>query len=407
MAAVLVLVLLAGVLLAWQRPWQSGDAATDQAVVALPADAASRLTAQFRALSEADSQDAFVAAAGDLAAGREFGLRTWRSLQALAAPGASFRYISGGEVADRADGSATAVAEVEWRPSASSGLDESSTHRSSVELRVAPEQDGTFSIVSAARRVGNVPIWLVGAVAVDRGDGRTVIRIDGGDDALPVDDLATRARAAVGAVVPVTGSTLAIVSPSNQEQMATILGQDTGAVAQIAAVTTRLDGESDGQDVVVVLNPAVFDTMDRRAAQVVVSHEATHALTSAVGTPAPDWVVEGFADYVALRDDTAALSVSAGQILATVKAGRLPDQLPDDSDFGATEYGLGGVYESAWMIFRLLGERFSDDQILSFYESVIDGRSIDRALDESFGLTLEELTTQWRDYLTKSASTVS
>lgn len=45
--------------------------------------------------------------------------------------------------------------------------------------------------------------------------------------------------------------------------------------------------------------------------------------------------------------------------------------------------------------------------MVGFYEDVVGGRPVERALRSSFGLTLDELTDDWTRYLTKSASTVS
>jgi hypothetical protein len=404
-AAVLVLVALAAILLAWQQPWR-GDASEDDAAT-IPRDASSRLTAQLRDLSGAGSEQDFVAAAGDRPASREFARRTWRSMQAVAAPGTTFRYLSGGEVADRPDGSAGASVEVSWKASPASGLDPDVTHRSTVELRVAPQRDGSLSIVGTGRVSSSVPVWLLGDVTVDTGGGRTIVRIDGGDDSMPVDDMVARARDVVERTVPGVDGDLTVISPRTQAQMAAVVGQQQDAVAQIAAVTTGIDGDTAADDVVVVLNPAVFATMDQRAAQVVLTHEATHVLTSAVGTTAVNWVVEGFADFVALQDDTAPLSVSAGQVLARVRAGDVPAALPTDTDFGSTQHGLGAVYESAWMIFRMLGEQHPRQDVVAFYREVIGGEPVERALRSTFGLTVDELTADWRAYLTKSASTVS
>ena len=64
--------------------------------------------------------------------------------------------------------------------------------------------------------------------------------------------------------------------------------------------------------------------MDDRAQRVVMTHEATHVLTGIVRSHIELWVAEGFADYVALHDDTAPLSVSAGQILRKVKVDGAP-----------------------------------------------------------------------------------
>ncbi len=308
-------------LLIWQRPWQeSGDT-----VVGIPADASSRLAAQFRALTEAGSESEFIAAAGTSKAAKAFARRAWEGREALGADSVELRYVRGGDVADRADGSAVATVDVSWRAGDDIGLDDTTVRTSSVAFRVAPQADGRFAVVAASPRKGALPIWLAGDVAVERTSGSVVIRVDGGDAELPVESMATAARAAVARVVPNTKGEVTVVSPHTQSQMARLVGQPLAQVRQIAAVTTRLDGQGGtSADTVIVLNPTVFSTMDRRAAQVVLTHEATHLLTHAVGTRAESWVVEGFADFVALHDDSAPLSVSAGQILGEVNAGRSP-----------------------------------------------------------------------------------
>jgi hypothetical protein len=405
-AAVLVLALLAGVLLLWQRPWESSDG--DVASAELPSDVSSRLTGQLRSLAAADSQKAFVAAAGDLPDATRFGRRTWSSLIALGATNLDLRYVSGGEVADRADGSAEAVVDVAWRAGQESGLGATALHRSTVALRIAPEADGGLSIVDAASRKGPLPLWLAGRVEVERGRGTVVVSVDGGDGSFPLVSMGEVARDAVTQVVPKAAGEITVVMPHTQEQAAMLLGQESDTVAPIAAVATRLDDSASARARdVVVLNPRVFTTMDQRAAQVVLTHEATHLLTGAVGTRAATWVVEGFADFVALHDDTEPLSVSAGQVLTQVRDGRVPKQLPDAEQFSSAGRGLGAVYESTWMIFRMLGERYPDSSIVELYRAVLAGRPVARALDASMGLSEKQLTAQWRRYLTKSASTVS
>lgn len=405
MAAALVLVLLGCGLLVWQRPWESSGSAR---AVELPADVPTRLTEQLRELSAADSRTAFADAAGSLSAAEELASRTWGSLRALGVTGLELRYVSGGEVADRKDGSAEAVADVSWRAGRRSGLGDAAVHEATVLLRVAPQDDGGLSIVDARARTGQLPLWLAGAVEVQRGDGVAVVTIDGGAQGLPLARMAETARAGVRRVVPGAAGDVTLVVPHTQAQAADLVGEDPDQVAPIAAVATQLDDRGrDGARDVVVVNPEVFTTMDRRAAQVVLTHEATHLLTRAVGTRAATWVVEGFADYVALHDDTAPLSVSAGQALARVADGTLPRTLPDADEFSTAGRSLGAVYESTWLIFRMLGEEHLDADIVAFYESVLSGRGVDAALRDDLDLTSPQLTRQWRAYLTKSASTVS
>jgi hypothetical protein len=147
--------------------------------------------------------------------------------------------------------------------------------------------------------------------------------------------------------------------------------------------------------------------MDDRAQQVVMTHEAVHAMTGTVGRPINKLVAEGFADYIALYDDKRPLAVSAGQILRRVQATGAPRKLPSSADFDESADGLGAVYESAWLLFRMLGDDYGRDAVVSFYRLVLNGSALEPASQQAFGLTVDELTKQWRAYLTKSASTVS
>jgi len=402
--AAVVLAVIALSLLLWQRPWQKSD----DAAVHIPPHAGAVLNEQFHRLSDARSEAEFVAAAGSTAASRAFARQAWSAREALGAQRVQLRYVGGGEAPDSVDGSTEAQVEVSWNAATAAGLGDAGDHSSAVNFRMEPQSDGTFAIRSARTSEGALPIWLAGKLTVERQPTAIVIRIDGGADNLPVESMGAIAHAAVAKVVQGTKGTITLVSPHTQAQMAQLVGQKVADIRQIAAVTTKLDGRSGTTaNTVIVLNPAVFATMDRRAAQVVLTHEATHVLTRATGTRAETWVVEGFADFVALHGDHAPLSLSAGQILADVQAGNTPERLPSASDFSATSHGLGAVYESAWMIFRLLSERFSDSQIEAFYRSVLGGTPSATALKSTFGLTTAQLTEQWRGYLAKSASTVS
>lgn len=400
MAALLVLAALGIGLLLWQRPW-SGESPSTSAGV--PTDAGAALTAQFAALSAATSEPGFARAAGSGPAAAVFAEAAWQARVTVGAEDVTFRYVSGGDTAEFDNGDTRARVEIGWDRSGDAG------RSGVVEMRMRPRDDGTFDIVSAGIGSGQLPVWLAGAVTVDRSGEVDVVRVGGGDADVDVEQLAAEARRAVVALVPGTSSRrLTVVSAPSAEVAGALLGQRGDTVRQIAAVSTTFDGRhGDVTGPVVVLNPAVFDAMDARAAQVVMSHEATHVLTRAVGTRAETWVVEGFADFVALHDDTAPLSVSAGQVLAQVRADGPPVALPTAADFDGSAYGLGAVYESAWMAFRMLGQQHGDADILQFYRSVLAGRPVDDAGTAAFGLTTDQITARWRDYLTKSASTVS
>lgn len=402
--ALLVLAAIGVGLLLWQQPWQSDPVAPAASV---PTDAAAILTGQIAELSAATSAAEFARAAGSGPAAAAFAQAAWSARTELAADQLRLRYVSGGASAEFANGDTLARVEISWPPA--KDAEAGSEQAGAVQVRMRPQEDGTFDVVSVGLGSGQLPVWLAGTVAVERSGDVTVLRVDGGDDDLDVEELAAAARRQVVSVVPSTSSQpLTVISAPSDEVAAALLGQGPEAVRQIAAVSTSLDGRNGAlAGPVVVLNPSIFDTMDQRAAQVVMSHEATHVLTGAIGSRADTWVIEGFADFVALHDDTAPLSVSAGQILAQVRADQLPAALPSATDFNGSAYGLGAVYESAWMVFRMVGEQADDEDVIEFYRSVLDGSSVDAAGTAVLGLDAAQLTTQWRDYLTKSASTVS
>jgi hypothetical protein len=403
LAAGALLVLLAVALLLWQRPWESS---TSDDVVPVPDDAGSLIADQFRALSNADTRQEFVAAAGSGTTARTFATDAWHARAVLDVAEVEMRYLRGGEVTDRADGSTLAEVSVSWRAGRDSAVSGTSVRDATVDFRLDPQPGGTFAIRSASAHEEPLPLWLAGPIEVERASGVRVITIDGGVPDIEVLGMARLAREHVREVVPDIDDNLTIISPRTRTLAADLVGRPEKEVTPIAAVTTTVDGRT-ATARVIVLNPAHFATMDARASQVVVSHEAAHLLTGAVGTNAEAWVAEGFADFVALHDDTAPLSLSAGQILNQVNKDGAPKALPSPRDFDRAAHGLGAVYESAWMVFRMLGERHSDETIVRFYRDVLAGTDVDTAVREAFDVSVAQLTAQWRDYLTKSASTVS
>ena len=179
-----------------------------------------------------------------------------------------------------------------------------------------------------------------------------------------------------------------------------VLNAEAGTYAQIAAVTASPDGQL-GPDspVHVFVNPDVYGALADIGAAVVMAHEATHVATDAFTSTVPLWLLEGFADYVALRDVDLPVERSAAQVIREVRRDGPPAGLPEESEFGTRTAGLGATYEGAWLAVRLLAQLGGEDALVRFYAAVGDGAPVARALESTFGLTLEAFTAQWRDLL--------
>ena len=244
------------------------------------------------------------------------------------------------------------------------------------------------------------PIWLSGPLQVRR-TPTTLVLVDGTPG--QADAYAARAKAAVPVVrrvLPSWQSGLVVEVPASLDDLDLALDADAGTYDQIAAVTTSADGSmAPDSPVHIFVNPEVFGSLRPTGAQVVMSHEATHVATDAWDAQMPLWLLEGFADYVALRDVDLPVSRSAAQIIAEVRKDGPPRHLPDAGDFGTRTPDLGATYESAWLICRLLAQQGGEQALVSFYRAVDAGRPVGAALESSFGLSVAELTDDWRDLL--------
>jgi hypothetical protein len=244
------------------------------------------------------------------------------------------------------------------------------------------------------------PLWLSGPLQVRR-TPRTLVLVDG--TSAQARTYARRAATAVPVVrrvLPDWRRGLVVEVPASEDALDRVLDADPGSYDQIAAVTTSDDGSlAPGTPVHVFVNPDLFERLKPTGAQVVMSHEATHVAADAWSSTMPLWLLEGFADYVALRDVDLPLSRSAAQIIAEVRRDGAPRALPGAAEFGTRATDLGATYESAWLACRLLAELGGEDALVRFYRDVDAGTPVGQALESSFGLAVPAFTERWRDLL--------
>ncbi|MGH3357952.1 MAG: hypothetical protein ACRDO7_04060 [Nocardioidaceae bacterium] len=401
---VVAVLVLGGVV--WQQRASGPQPTVDGSVSALgrlPTEQdSSGLSAALSDMQEAwreRNRDAFIAAAGESSASKSWSAQTYDNLDELGVKTFDPQLVDEGLTADQQDGTFRAMVDLTWVPGAGSGLPSRRTDAATVSLTVRPSEDG-FGIESAAPTDDPMPLWLEGALDVTRLGNRVVVRVDGGSEVPRLEQMLGRAMADVRRVYGKPRSDAFVVIPREDSQSTDIVGGSPQRLSQIAAITTTLDGsDSSSAPVAVVLNPDVFTPMDARAAQIVLTHEAAHDVTGATTEVAPLWVAEGYADYVALSRDRLDPTRSASQILKRVRDGGPPEALPVDEEFGSASPRLGATYESAWMVFRMLGETYDDSTIAEFYRRVLAGQAPEVVAPDVFDLELGQITAQWRQYL--------
>lgn len=309
------------------------------------------------------------------------------------------RYVGAGGPAT-ADGTWPARADVGWR---FAGFDR---RPALVELRVGLRvTDGDVGLVSLGGEGARAPVWLSGPVTVRRTPQTLVLAADAADAARYA-RLAVRAVPVVRRVVTDWRPRLVVEVPASAAGLDRALDAEPGTYAGIAAVTASVDGsQAPGGPVHVLVNPAELGRLRPAGAQVVMSHEATHVATDAPSSAStPVWLLEGFADHVALRDVRLPVATTAAQIIEQVRRDGVPDALPGAPEFDVRSGHLGAVYEGAWLICEVIVERAGEEALVALYRDVAAGTPLKEALRRTTGLSEAELVAAWQRRLSDLAA---
>jgi hypothetical protein len=300
-----------------------------------------------------------------------------------------------------AAGEWSGVVEMTWR---FRGFDKAPA-RSDVVVRFIPDPDGLAiaGFGAPASSEGRVPLWLRGELAVSRSDDHLVL-VDGAQsEADEVAQRVTRGIPVVRTVLPGWSSPVVVEVPASAADLDETVGAAPGTYAGIAAVTAGVGSDTGpNAPVHVFVNPQVTDGLRRAGAQVVMSHELVHVATDAVRRPVEPWLLEGFADYVALRRTRLPDRVTLGRAIEAARRDGVPEALPTAADFDTRAEGLQARYEEAWLACRIIAERLGERGLVEVYEAAAFGDTTDRVLKRA-GLPLDVLTSTWQESIRRQS----
>ncbi|MBU1801501.1 MAG: basic secretory family protein [Actinobacteria bacterium] len=305
----------------------------------------------------------------------------------------SLRYIDSLGTTDSAGVWDAAVA-VEWRYA---GFDVAPASTETV-VRFESGEEGV-RVVDLGGESLRSPLWLTSALSVSRTE-ETLVLSAASELLDQYTRLSRRAVDTVARVLPEWDRRLVVEVPADRVALEEALDVESGNYQQIAAVAGSADGTVTADSAVhVYVNPAVFGGLGKRGREVVLAHEAAHVAGDGPTSRAPTWLVEGFADYVALRDSPLPVTRTAAQIRERVRSEGLPTALPSASDFDVQGPHLGSVYEAAWLACRVLAEHRDDSSFLNFYDAVSGGEALGSALRRIFDWSLDEFVVTWQNDL--------
>lgn len=357
-----------------------------------PAAAAVTLLDLVEAVAARDQQRAAALAPGDQPAAAALLGAAVANAEALGVEEFTARYVDEVGAVDT-DGSWTAAVEMTW---AFAGFDPSPA-RSEVLVGFAPEGD----LVTIERIGGGdrrTPLWLREPLVVQRTGAALVLATD----AAQAHQLSARVRrgiAVVQRVLPRWRPSVVVEVPASGEALDETLAAEPGTYTGIAAVTTTVDGSARPEAPThVFVNPEVTRRLREAGAQVVISHELVHLATGAATSTVDLWLLEGFADYVALRDVDLPLTTTAARAIAQVRRDGVPRRLPGSAEFDTRAAELQAAYELAWLACEVVAEQRGEQALVRLYARATAGVPTEAAL-RAVGLSPSGLVRLWRERL--------
>ena len=238
----------------------------------------------------------------------------------------------------------------------------------------------TFTLTSAGWRVAgqgdlstrkdDVEIWDAGPVGTVH-SARTLVVYHPGERPL-AERLLAAAERGYGQVDASWSASwdhkVVVLVPHDQKEAERLVrGRDLSDVAAVASSQVeqgplhRLLGNR------VIVNTSMIRRYKGLNLQIVVTHEMTHVATRNVGVAVPLFLVEGFADYTALRSIDAPLRVTRPALAAGVRSGRFKGRLPSDGDLLGDDAAL--AYDEASSFCLWLARTYGEAKVQSLYRS--------------------------------------
>ncbi|MET0693939.1 MAG: hypothetical protein ABWY56_08405, partial [Propionibacteriaceae bacterium] len=252
------------------------------------------------------------------------------------------------------------------------------------------------------------PMWLIDRLGVQQSAHSTALVAATGGNASWVRRGDAAAAAVRSRLMDGLGADwnqrLVLEVPSSRSVFERVLGVTPGSYASIAAVAWPEGPDPATSAVRIVVNPELVDRLSAPALAILLAHEATHVATRSAASPAPTWLVEGFADYVAFDSQPEAGSAAAKPLLAEIRRDGLPRALPTDAEFTPAAPELNLRYVEAWLACRYLAEQTSPRALAGFYRRVDAGTAVDAAARAAFGFGEADLVRGWRSSLRAAAA---
>jgi hypothetical protein len=201
---------------------------------------------------------------------------------------------------------------------------------------------------------------------------------------------------------------VAIMVPSSEDEAEKIAGvKDISAAAAVAATSIEPGPVDKILAARIVVNPAIsrYDSLNLK---VVVTHEMTHVATRSVGTAVPMFLVEGFADFAALRSVDLPLRSTRPTLARAVSSGDFDGKLPTEGVFDlktADDRSRALAYDEGSTFCLWVERTWGLDAVRALYRSFagVDGPAtqdlVNRKVREVLGVSFSTAQSRWAAFV--------
>jgi hypothetical protein len=251
------------------------------------------------------------------------------------------------------------------------------------------------------QRRDDVEIWEGGPVRTAR-SARTLIVHHPGHEALAgrLLRVADRAYAQVGAAWTGEWERKAVILvPKDEREAERLVGaRDLSRVAAVASSSVESGAAERVLGNRIVVNTSNVVRYNPLNLQVLITHEMTHVATRTLGDSVPLLLVEGFADWAALRPLGYPFAATRPALARSVSSGRFDGDLPDDREFRGPDAAVAYDEGSAFCLW--VAETYGTAKLQSLYRTFKGSdTTTDDELDSGFqdvlGISLRTAERRW------------
>jgi len=164
--------------------------------------------------------------------------------------------------------------------------------------------------------------------------------------------------------------------------------------------------------VIDVADRSFFAPGDKRGPREIFRHELAHSLVATLQDAdnldlfdgIENWIVEGFAEYLAHRGEPLSASRRTAQARTLVRSGGWNGQLPSNFDWTVPENHVSFHYWLGHVAMNYLAEKHGEPKLFRFVAARYQGATAERACQEVLGVPLTEFQTGWSAYVRGQAS---